>query len=150
MTYMVGDVVNVIGMGTGAVREVLNRGRFRVDVKGRTLIATSAQLTRAETRRPRRKAQRSSVAAQALAPESTERPAHVRSLDLHGRTVPEAILDVQDFLNMAILSGDAEVRIIHGRSGGRIKSAVHAQLKGMAVRSVRLDPRNPGVTIVIL
>jgi DNA mismatch repair protein MutS2 len=53
------------------------------------------------------------------------------------------------FLNSALLAGSSEVRIIHGRSGGKIKAALHALLKGMpSIRSVRVDPRNAGVTIV--
>ena len=47
--------------------------------------------------------------------------------------------------------GLAEARVIHGRSGGRLKAAVHGRLKTMpSVRAFRLDPRNPGVTIVQL
>jgi DNA mismatch repair protein MutS2 len=55
------------------------------------------------------------------------------------------------FLNDAILAGVDEARVIHGRSGGRVKAAVHARLKRLAaVRGYRLDPANPGVTIVTL
>jgi len=150
MTYLAGDAVHVIGLGKGTVREVLNSGRFRVEVKGRVLIATSAQLTRADPLRPPRTTPRPSAAAEPSAPESAAPPARVRSLDLHGRTVQEATEEVQAFLNGAILDGDATVRIVHGRSGGRIKAAVHAQLRAAPVQSFRLDPRNPGVTIVVL
>jgi len=71
------------------------------------------------------------------------------SLDLHGLTVDEATEAVGVFLNDALLGGAAEVRIIHGRSGGRLKSSLHAQLKRIAsIRSYAVDPRNAGVTIV--
>ena len=73
------------------------------------------------------------------------------SLDLHGTTVDEGLDALGAFLNTALLDGNAEVRIIHGRSGGRLKAAVHARLKRMpSIRSFGLDPRNPGVTIVRL
>ena len=49
---------------------------------------------------------------------------------------------------VTLLASASEVRVIHGRSGGRVKQAVHARLRELSVRSVRLDPRNPGVTIV--
>jgi dsDNA-specific endonuclease/ATPase MutS2 len=50
-----------------------------------------------------------------------------------------------------MLADVAEAQIIHGRSGGRLKAAVHARLKRLAsVRSYRVDPANPGVTIVTL
>jgi dsDNA-specific endonuclease/ATPase MutS2 len=146
MNHMVGDAVHVAGFGKGTIREVLNRGRFRVEVKGRLLIATGAQLTRVT---PAQSARPASTPAAPLAPESAE-PRAARSLDLHGRTVLEAIQDLQAFLNAALLDGDATVRIIHGRSGGRIKAAVHAQLAEMPVRGFALDPRNPGVTVVTL
>jgi dsDNA-specific endonuclease/ATPase MutS2 len=43
------------------------------------------------------------------------------------------------------------VRFIHGRSGGRLRGALHGRLRQIAaVREFRLDPRNPGVTIVSL
>ncbi len=64
-------------------------------------------------------------------------------------TVEEALGTVDSFVNDAVLGGHPEVRIIHGRSGGRIKSAVHKRLNELpVVRAFRLDPSNPGVTIV--
>ena len=45
--------------------------------------------------------------------------------------------------------GARQIRVIHGRSGGRLKAAVHGYLRGLtAVKSFRVDPRNEGVTIV--
>jgi len=150
MTYIVGDAVQVAGLGKGTVRAVLNNGRFRVELKGRFLIATSAQLTGAEATSPPRRAHRTSASTKPREPRAAEPPAKLRSIDLHGRTVPEATAEVQAFLNAALLEGEAGVRIVHGRSGGRIRAAVHAQLRVMSVRSFRLDPQNPGVTIVML
>jgi len=73
------------------------------------------------------------------------------SLDLHGHTVEEAMEVLVTFINDALLRGAAEVRIIHGRSGGRIKAAVHKQLKQIAtIRHFGVDPANAGVTIVTL
>jgi dsDNA-specific endonuclease/ATPase MutS2 len=68
---------------------------------------------------------------------------------LHGLTVEEALVRATEALNDALLADRPELRLIHGRSGGRIKAALHRQLGHIhAVRSVRLDPRNSGVTIV--
>jgi DNA mismatch repair protein MutS2 len=70
-------------------------------------------------------------------------------LDLHGKTAAEAAELVEAFVDDALRAGHAELRIIHGRSGGRVKAAVHQYLKRLAaVRSFSLDPRNAGVTIV--
>jgi len=150
MTYAVGDAVHVAGLGTGVVREALNAGRFRVEVKGRVLIATGAQLTPVAASAPRRSGQRQRDPAEPPASVPTDTGKGLRSVDLHGMTVLEAISEVQAFLNEAFLAGDGAVGIIHGRSGGRVKAAVHATLRGMPVRGFRLDPRNPGVTIVTL
>ena len=74
-----------------------------------------------------------------------------RVLDLHGKTTAEAIEALDAFLNDALLAGAGEARVIHGRSGGRLKAAVHARLRQLpSLRGFRVDPRNPGVTIVQL
>ena len=72
------------------------------------------------------------------------------SIDLHGMTTDEAVSALDAFLNDAMLAGHGELRVIHGRSGGRLKSTVHAHLKKIAPVRYRLDPRNPGVTIVTI
>ena len=66
-------------------------------------------------------------------------------------TVDEAVAALDVFLNEALLAGHPQVQVIHGRSGGLLKRAVHARLKQLpAIRAFRLDPRNPGMTIVSL
>src|SRR3954453_4457904 len=90
MTYIMGDQVHVAGLGKGLVLEVLNNGRLRVEMKGRVLIATSQQITRAEPTRPSSTRRRSAATTAAHDPAPGEPPAKVRTLDLHGRTVLEA------------------------------------------------------------
>jgi DNA mismatch repair protein MutS2 len=71
------------------------------------------------------------------------------SIDLHGHSADEAVSALEAFVNDAILDGHSELRVIHGRTGGRVKSAVHIYLRRLSrVASFHLDPRNPGVTIV--
>ena len=44
-----------------------------------------------------------------------------------------------------------QLRVIHGRSSGRIRDALHRHVRGLsAVRMARLDPANAGVTIIVL
>ena len=150
--FVVGDCVHVVRIGTGIVREARNGGRYLVEIKGRTLVIAGNQLERAapELAKPR-KNRREGSPRPIVATGSKRAVGASRSLDLHGKTVVESIDLVDDFLNDAILDGFAEVHIIHGRSGGRIKAAVHKRLQGMtAVRAFRLDPENPGATIVTL
>jgi len=148
MAFRPGDHVHVVRFGKGVVREVRNGGRYLVDVKGAAMVAAEAQLTLIE------EAGRS----RAVSPHQTDSAAGLpsranaaSSLDLHGKTTAEATAVLDEFLNDALLAGLAEVRVIHGRSGGRVKAAIEKRLKQLpSVRSFRLDPANPGVTIVSL
>lgn len=148
MPFVPGDLVHVAALGKGTIREVRNGDRYLVEVKGRSLVATGGQLTpREESRRKPARARFESAGRSAQDDEASgSEPA---SLDLHGNTVVEALDAVSAFLNTALLAGSSEVRIIHGRSGGKIRAALHAQLKRMrSIRGFRVDPRNAGVTIV--
>jgi DNA mismatch repair protein MutS2 len=149
MTFAPGEHVHVKAIGKGTVREVRNGGRYLVDVKGRSIQTSADQLTAIE------KPPSSGRSTTAPAPGSRavyEAPSDASSsLDLHGYTVDQALEVVSVFLNGALLAGVSEVRIIHGRSGGKIKAAVHAHLKRIAsIRRYNVDPANAGVTIVML
>ena len=150
--FVGGDRVHVARLGTGVIREVRNGRRYLVEIKGRTLVIAGNQLERAAPEPTKGKKNRREGSPRPLAATgSTRAVAAPRSLDLHGKTVVESIDLVDDFLNDAILDGVAEIRIVHGRSGGRVKAAVHKRLQEMtAVRAFRLDPENPGATIVTL
>jgi DNA mismatch repair protein MutS2 len=144
-TYTPGDRVHVATLGTGVVREVRNGGRYLIELKGRSMVVAGSQLEPAQERRVLK-----------LPPAKTSAPDRVdptpsRSLDLHGKTVLEAVDALDAFLNDALLDGCADVRVIHGRSGGTLKAAVHGRLAQVpSVRAFRVDPGNPGVTVVRL
>lgn len=144
--FTVGDRVHVASIGKGVVREVRNGGRYLVEVKGRHMVAAAAQLTAEDSGKRRT----SNDAPLPLDEGVVAEPSNaVASLDLHGLTTDEAVTTLDAFLSDAILAGSGVARVIHGRSGGRLKAAVHARLKRVtAVRSFRLDPTNPGVTLV--
>ena len=149
MTFAPGDEVHVAALGKGVVREVRNGGRYLVELKGRSIVAAEAQLSAVSPRK--REASSDAHASKTSAPDSPTRLYASTSLDLHGMTVEEAVAALDSFLNDALLAGHPEVRVIHGRSGGRLKAAVHARLKQLSVaRATRLDPANAGVTIVSL
>lgn len=147
MGFSAGDAVHVRALGSGVVREVRNGDRYLVDIKGRAMVVFVDQLTPVEPVRRRRGGREAAVTVRL--PGDRTAAAAGRALDLHGKTVDEAIDALDGFLNQMLLDGQAFVRIIHGRSGGRIKVAVQKRLREMpSVRSYRLDPGNPGVTIV--
>jgi len=149
MTFAPGDEVHVAALGKGVVREVRNGGRYLVELKGRSIVAAQAQLTAVSPRK--REASSDAHASSTNAPDGPTRSYASTSLDLHGMTVEEAVGALDSFLNDALLAGHAEVRVIHGRSGGRLRAAVHARLKQLdVVRAFRVDPANAGVTLVTL
>lgn len=145
MAFDPGAHVHVAHFGKGIVREARNGRRYLVDVKGTSMVVAESQLSAVDEPKRRAKAPPAPVAD---APVSINAPS---SIDLHGRTMAEAEAEVDAFINDAILAGFDEVRIVHGRSGGRVRAAVHGRLAKLpSVRGFRVDPRNGGVTIVTL
>lgn len=53
----------------------------------------------------------------------------LREINLLGLTVQEALLEVENFMDSALLSGLEEVKIVHGFGTGKLKAAVHEYLK---------------------
>lgn len=77
-----------------------------------------------------------------------------RELDLRGRMSDEAIMELDSFLDEAILCGVEVVTVIHGKGTGALRKAVHERLKHhKAVRAYRLGlfgEGEDGVTIIEL
>ncbi len=136
--------------GKGVVREVRNSGRLMVDVQGRAMVVTESEISVVAHAGKRSRAPQSSERISEGTRSKREGGASVQ-IDLHGLTVEEAIDRVEQALNDALLADLCEVRFIHGRSGGRIRAALHRRLgETPSVRGFRLDPRNEGVTLVSL
>jgi DNA mismatch repair protein MutS2 len=138
-----GDRVHIVNLGRGVVRQARTGGRYVVEIKGRTMIVTANSMQPVEDKKK--------AAARTEEDQAPSTPPSVASLDLHGKSVAEALEAFDVFLDDAILRGCDEARVIHGRSGGRVKAAVHERLRALSVvRAFRVDPKNPGVTIVRL
>jgi DNA mismatch repair protein MutS2 len=143
--FSVGDTVQT-PQGKGVVREVRNGGRLLVQIQARMVVVAATDAVPATP--PRRGSVSGPPQETAMPRVSGGAPAEV---DLHGLRVDEALHRIDDALDAALRAGHAELRFIHGRSGGRLRGALHERLRGIsAVRGVRLDPRNAGVTIVSL
>jgi dsDNA-specific endonuclease/ATPase MutS2 len=138
--------------GKGIVREVRNSGRVLVEVKGRAMEFDPGQVSHVESSNPAAKWRAKRASPRDPQPVDSSSPCGVPSeVDLHGLTVDEALAGAELALNDAILANVPELRFIHGRSGGRIRGALHRWLDSVAaVRGFRVDPRNAGVTIVQL
>ncbi len=145
-----GDTVQT-PFGKGVVREVRNSGRLMVDVQGRAMVLTEYEISVVAHASKRSRAPQSSERTSEPARPTRESRAASVEIDLHGLTVEEALDRVVLALNDALLADIGEVRFIHGRSGGRIRAALHRRLRDTpSVRGFRLDPRNDGVTLVSL
>ena len=150
MRFAAGDAVQT-PLGKGVVAEVRNHGRLLVTLEQRAVVFDESQVTLAPAPK---KSKRPRAAEPASRPESFK-PGRGqqsrREIDLHGLTVEEALEAVERALNQALLDDVAELRVIHGRSGGRLRAALHQRLPAIpSVRAFRIDPRNAGVTIVVL
>ena len=74
-------------------------------------------------------------------------------LDLRGQRVDDALDQVETLLNEAALSGVPEIRIIHGRGTGALRSAIRQYLRGhplTASAGPDAESANDGVTVVEL
>ncbi len=68
-------------------------------------------------------------------------------LDLRGMTVEEALLEVDRFLDNAVLCGLERVTLIHGKGTGTLRAAVQQHLRGhKQVRGFRLGTYGEGET----
>jgi dsDNA-specific endonuclease/ATPase MutS2 len=146
-----GDLVHT-PFGKGSVREVRNNRRVLVEVRGRAMLFDQAEIEPVDEGQRARKPRADAAASDEPATQprwKTERgPSEI---DLHGLTVELALERAEAALNDAILADRAEIRFIHGQSSTRIRNALHRSLARISsVRAFRLDPRNPGVTIVQL
>ena len=145
--FRAGDPVQT-PLGKGVVREVGNSRRLTIEIRGRSVVLDERTLAPLDTpKQPSRKKKPASPASAADPP--MRRPA--TEVDLHGLTVEDALARAEQALNDALLADAPELRLIHGKSGGRIRAALHRRLREIpTVRAFRLEPGNPGVTIVNL
>lgn len=68
-----------------------------------------------------------------------------QEINLIGRRVDEAILELEEYLDSALLSNAKSLRIVHGRGTGALRRAVHDYLKSTrAVTSFEQAPMNEG------
>ncbi len=166
MPFPVDSPVVVTSLGkTGRVVEAARGGRYRVRVGSLLIVCREEELTEAPSgdrsrgrkrgrgdRRGAAASEQSSgsgqdaAVASPLSPRTRER---LGSIDLHGSTVEEAVRKVEERIDRALRANIDRLEIIHGRSSGRIKAAIHRLLRQLtAVRHFEVDPHNPGVTLV--
>jgi DNA mismatch repair protein MutS2 len=137
-------------MGKGVVRTVRNNGGLVVQVHNRALVFQDQDISPVDIART------PGAVIPEQASRATSRTWHEAAgapieVDLHGLTVDAALVRVEQALDEACRADAGQLRLIHGKSGGRIRVAVHQLLRKVSsVRGFHLDPRNHGVTLVFL
>ena len=108
---------------------------------------SNLRLIRKKPERPRFRTVTKNVAGRSQASAATE-------LDLRGQNADEALMNVDRFIDGAVMSGVGQLTIIHGKGTGVLRSAVQKHLKTHPnVKSFRLGTfgeGESGVTIVEL
>ena len=76
------------------------------------------------------------------------------TIDLRGKTVEEALLAVDQYLDSAFLANLTEVTLLHGKGTGALRTALHDYLRKhsrcQAFRLGKYGEGDAGVTIVTL
>jgi DNA mismatch repair protein MutS2 len=147
--FAVGDAVQT-PFGKGVVRELRNNSRLSIEVGGRSVVFEDSAVAPLAVRK---RSTATAGAAQLADLQAVDLPSRAQrapsEVDLHGLTVEDALARVASAVNDAILADIPELRLIHGKSGGRIRGALERWLRTVpTVRNFRRDPRNAGVTIV--
>lgn len=135
----VGDDVFVFSVNQkGTVVEVLGKNEFQVQVGFLKMKVKQDELEKREsTRRVTTPKATSSVKRKS----NDVRP----ELDLRGKMVDEAILEIDKYLDDAILAGYKQVSLIHGKGTGALRSGVQEFLRNHpSVSSFRLGAQGEG------
>ncbi len=158
-TLKAGEIVEVTSLGKeGKVLEKpRGRGKVKVQVGGITMIVDPIRLRRTRPITPEEASddhKLPAVDAQRLTANNHISPPTALSCDLRGKRVDEALEEVIDFLDQAILANHQRVCIIHGHGTGALKSAIRDYLKDSPYvshfRAGELSEGGDGVTVVEL
>ena len=151
-----GDKVLLCDMNLQAVvvRSADDKGMVEVQAGSLRTRTPVENLRLYESRRAEKKGRTVPVARNRSGLTSRMERSAATDLDLRGMTGEEAILEVDRFLDNAVLCAMERVTIIHGKGTGALRNAVHQHLKGhKQVKSFRLGvygEGETGVTVVEL
>lgn len=119
-----GDAVIIRSLGEGEVLEVSNNNVLVQSGMIKTRVKMSDLMLTEKKKKPPVKTGRSvyRTTSRADADVKTE-------LDLRGQTIDEALANLSLFIDKCVLNNISEVRIIHGKGTGALRSAVTDELK---------------------
>ena len=149
-TLKIGDIVEITHLNTkGTVLSLPDaKGEVQLQAGIMKLKAHVSQLRLAE--QPKKQKQASSVQVHTGA---MERTVHM-SCDVRGMALDEALAEVENYLDQAVLAGLHEVTIVHGKGTGILREGIQRDLKSHKhVQSFRrgvYGEGEDGVTVVQL
>jgi len=139
-----GQWVDVVGLSRGGqvMRVIANRGEAEVAINGVNLRLPIARL------RPGLPPAEAPSPARSL-PKTASPPQY--QIDLHGKTVEEALDELDRFLDSAVVHRLSSVKIIHGHGTGRLRRGVREHLdRHPQVRDYRFGaPAQGGLAVTI-
>lgn len=152
--FVQGDTVKLADTGReGKLLTLPNvKGECRVQVGSMTVKTNVGNLRLVEKTPPKKQQSSAGKIKKSLTSNASRRGG--MELDIRGCMGDEGVMQMEMFLDSAILSGLGEVVIIHGKGTGALREAVHAALKrNPRVKSYRLGAYGEGeagVTVVSL
>ena len=130
----------------GVVTGVHSKGMYTVEVGTVSFKCREEDIVEAEAV-PEGKKETSKISSPAKSRRSLQ-PVKATSIDLHGKTVDDALRLLDQALSDAVMAGNDRLEIVHGLGTGRVLDAVHRALRSSEiVRNFKYDISNPGVTI---
>ena len=121
-----GEDVLILSLGQRGILESApdSRGEAEVQVGALKVRVAASDLRRTEAGAPGEAQPATSPSSQDLA-KALSVPA---TLDLRGMMADDALLELDKYLDEAVLAGHGQVTVIHGKGTGALRRAVHAHL----------------------
>lgn len=148
LSVLPGERVHVLSLGQNAT--VL----AEADSKGDVQVQTGIIKLTVKLKELRRASEEEGSAKKRASFKSSPRAAVGLSLDLRGRLLDEALLELDRYLDDAALVGLSQVQLIHGKGTGALRRGIHEHLRhDKRVKQFRLGnygEGDAGVTVVTL
>ena len=151
---LVGDIVKLSDLDSFAQVVELKGGKAVVESNSVRMTIALDRLQKTDKKGlPQEKASQKSVRFQSIYDDINEKRKYFNpTLDLRGHRAEEALAELQHFLDEAQLLGEHELRILHGKGYGILKTIIREQLQGnrdvQSFHSERIELGGDGITVV--
>ncbi len=146
-----GDQVRVRGSKTSGVIVSLDRDTAWLEVGGKRMRVSRSEL---EQVGGKSSAPTKAPASFTAAPKPEPVTATTREVNVIGQKIEDAIPQIEKSLDDALLSGAANIRIVHGHGTGRLREAVREHFRShpavASLRAAEAREGGNGATIVVL